>query len=57
MPAARVGLTATFEPVVGAIAGWALLSEILQLPQIALGLLVIAAIALVQTSRLREGGV
>jgi drug/metabolite transporter (DMT)-like permease len=57
LPAARVGLTATFEPVVGAIAGWALLGEILQLPQIAGGLLVIGAIALVQTSRLREGGV
>ncbi len=57
LPAARVGLTATFEPVVGALAGFALLGEILQLPQIAGGVLVLLAIALVQTSRLREGGV
>ena len=57
LPAARVGLTATFEPVVGAVAGWVLLGEILQLPQVAGGVLVISAIALVQTSRLREGGV
>jgi drug/metabolite transporter (DMT)-like permease len=57
LPAARVGLTATFEPVVGALAGFALLGEILQLPQIAGGVLVLMAIALVQTSRLREGGV
>ena len=57
LPAARVGLTATFEPVVGALAGYVFLSEVLQLPQIAGGLLVIAAIALVQTARLRHGGV
>ena len=57
LPAARVGLTATFEPVVGALAGFAFLGEVLQLPQIAGGLVVLAAIALVQTSRLREGGV
>jgi drug/metabolite transporter (DMT)-like permease len=57
LPAARVGLTATFEPVVGALAGWVFLSEVLQPPQIAGGLLVIAAIALVQTVRLRDGSV
>ena len=57
LPAARVGLTATFEPVVGAVAGYVLLGEVLQLPQIAGGVLVLLAIALVQTSRLREGGV
>ena len=57
LPAARVGLTATFEPVVGALAGWVFLSEVLQLPQIVGGLLVVAAIALVQTARLRQGGV
>ena len=57
LPAARVGLTATFEPVVGAIAGWVFLGEVLQLPQLSGGLLVIAAIALVQTARLRQGGV
>ena len=57
LPAARVGLTSTFEPVVGALAGWFFLSEVLQIPQVAGGLLVVAAIALVQTARLRQGGV
>lgn len=57
LPAARVGLTATFEPVVGAVLGFALLGEVLQSPQIAGGLLVIAGIALVQTVRVRRGGV
>ena len=57
LPAARVGLTATFEPVVGALAGFALLGEVLQLPQIVGGALVLLGIALVQTVRLREGGV
>jgi drug/metabolite transporter (DMT)-like permease len=57
LPAARVGLTATFEPVVGALAGFAFLGEILQLPQILGGALVLAAIALVQTVRLRTDGV
>jgi drug/metabolite transporter (DMT)-like permease len=57
LPAARVGLTATFEPVVGALAGFAFLGEVLQLPQILGGLLVLGAIALVQTVRLRQGGV
>ena len=57
LPPARVGLTSTFEPVVGAIAGWVVLGEILQAPQLAGGFLVLAAIALVQTARLRQGGV
>ena len=57
LPAARVGLTATFEPVAGAALGFVLLGEVLQPPQIAGGLLVIGAIALVQTVRLRAGGV
>ncbi len=57
LPAARVGLTSTFEPVVGALAGFALLGEILEPPQILGGVLVLAGIALVQTVRLRTGGV
>lgn len=57
LPAARVGLTATFEPVAGAVLGFALLGEVLQGPQVAGGLLVISGIALVQTVRLRRGGV
>ncbi len=57
LPPARVGLTATFEPVVGALAGFALLGEVMQPPQIAGGLLVLSGIALVQTVRLRAGGV
>lgn len=57
LPVARVGLTSTFEPVVGAVAGFALLGEVLEPPQILGGLLVLAGIALVQTARLRAGGV
>lgn len=57
LPPARVGLTATFEPVVGAIAGFAFLGEVLEPPQIAGGVLVLAGIALVQTVRVRAGGV
>jgi drug/metabolite transporter (DMT)-like permease len=57
LPAARVGLTSTFEPVVGALAGFALLSEFLEPLQIAGGVLVLVGIALVQTVRLRVGGV
>lgn len=57
LPAARVGLTSTFEPVVGAILGFMLLGEVLQVPQIAGGALVLAGIALVQTVRVRRGGV
>ena len=57
LPAARVGLTATFEPVVGATLGWIVLGEVLQLPQLVGGALVLAAIGLVQTVRLTKGGV
>ncbi|MDE3102355.1 MAG: EamA family transporter [Chloroflexota bacterium] len=57
LPAPRVGLTSTFEPVVGAVAGAALLGEILQPAQIVGGILVLFAIALVQTVRVRAGGV
>lgn len=57
LPAARVGLTSTFEPVVGAVAGFLLLGEILQPPQLVGGVLVLSGIALVQTVRLRAGGV
>ncbi len=57
LPAARVGLTSTFEPVVGALAGFALLGEVLEPPQLIGGILVLAGIALVQTVRPRAGGV
>jgi drug/metabolite transporter (DMT)-like permease len=57
LPPARVGLTATFEPVVGAIAGFLLLGEVLQPAQLLGGALVLGGIALVQTVRLRAGGV
>lgn len=57
LPAARVGLTSTFEPVVGAVLGFVMLGEVLQVPQLAGGALVLAGIALVQTVRLRRGGV
>lgn len=57
LPAARVGLTSTFEPVVGAAAGFLLLGEVLQMPQLIGGALVLAGIAVVQTVRVRAGGV
>ncbi|MDE3194337.1 MAG: EamA family transporter [Chloroflexota bacterium] len=56
LPAARVGLTSTFEPVVGAVAGFVFLGEVLQPPQLVGGALVLLGIALVQTVRLRAGG-
>ena len=57
LPVARVGVTATFEPVVGALAGFTLLGEVLAPPQIVGGLLVVAGILLVGSVRLRPGGV
>ncbi|MBI3522594.1 MAG: EamA family transporter [Chloroflexi bacterium] len=51
LPAARVGLTATFEPVVGAVAALVLLGELLQGPQWIGGALVLVGIGLAQTLR------
>jgi drug/metabolite transporter (DMT)-like permease len=51
IPAARVGLTATIEPVVAAIAAFLVLGEQLAPPQIAGGAVVVAAILIAQSLR------
>ena len=51
IPAARVGLTATIEPVVAAIAAFLVLGEQLAPPQIAGGAIVIIAILIAQSLR------
>lgn len=51
IPAARVGLTATFEPVVAAVAAWIVLGERLEAPQIAGGAVVLLAIGIAQSLR------
>ena len=57
IPAARVGLTATFEPVVAAVAAWVVLSERLEPPQILGGIVVLVAIATAQSLRPTGGSV
>jgi drug/metabolite transporter (DMT)-like permease len=57
IPAARVGLTATFEPVVAAVAAWIALGERLELPQVAGGVVVLLAIGLAQSQRPTGGSV
>jgi drug/metabolite transporter (DMT)-like permease len=57
IPAARVGLVATSEPVVAAVAAWLALGERLEPPQIAGGIVVMAAIVLAQTLRPTAGSV
>ena len=57
IPAARVGLASTFEPVVAAAAAWVLLGERLELLQLAGGAVVIAAIVLAQSLRPTAGSV
>jgi drug/metabolite transporter (DMT)-like permease len=51
LPATRVGIVAMLEPVVGAIVGWAWLSESLGGVELAGAAVVLAAIALAQTAR------
>jgi len=57
IPAARVGLTATFEPVVAAVAAWVVLGERLEAPQIIGGLVVLGAIVVAQSLRPTAGSV
>lgn len=57
IPAARVGLTSTFEPVVAALAAFFVLSEALEPPQLLGGAVVLAGIVIAQSLRLRAGGV
>jgi drug/metabolite transporter (DMT)-like permease len=51
LPATRVGIVAMLEPVVGALVGWAWLSESLGGIQLAGAAVVLAAIGLAQTAR------
>jgi drug/metabolite transporter (DMT)-like permease len=51
LPATRVGIVAMLEPVVGALVGWAWLSESLDGVQLAGAAVVLAAIGLAQTAR------
>jgi drug/metabolite transporter (DMT)-like permease len=51
LPATRVGLVAMLEPVVASVVAWLWLDEVLAAPQLAGGLVVIAAILLAQTAR------
>ena len=48
LPAARVGVVATLEPVLATLVAWAVHDQALAAPQIAGGLLVVAAVAWVQ---------
>lgn len=57
IPAARVGLTSTFEPVVAAIAAFFILSEALEPPQLVGGAVVLTGIVIAQSLRVRAGGV
>ena len=57
IPAARVGLTATFEPVVAAAAAWVALAERLEPLQIVGGVVVLIAIGIAQTLRPTRDGV
>jgi drug/metabolite transporter (DMT)-like permease len=51
LPATRVGIVATAEPVVATIAAWAWLGETLGAAQLVGGAVVLAGIALAQTAR------
>ena len=57
IPAARVGLTATFEPVVAALAAWIVLGERLDPPQVLGGVVVLGAIVIAQSLRPTAGSV
>ncbi|HUG56321.1 MAG TPA: EamA family transporter [Candidatus Limnocylindrales bacterium] len=57
IPAARVGLTATAEPVVGALAAYLLLGERLEPPQLLGGAVVLVGIGIAQSLRPRAGSV
>lgn len=57
IPAARVGLASTSEPVIAAIAAWLLIGQALELPQVAGGLIVIAGIVVAQSVRVTPDGV
>jgi drug/metabolite transporter (DMT)-like permease len=51
IPAARAGVVATLEPVLGAVFAWLIHDEVLAAPQLAGGLVVVAAVVWVQSHR------
>ncbi|CAN5171275.1 hypothetical protein BH18CHL2_BH18CHL2_13640 [soil metagenome] len=55
--AARVGLTSTFEPVVGSAAALLFLGEVLEPAQVAGGVVVLLGIGIAQSARRTAGGV
>ena len=57
IPAARVGLASTAEPVIAAVAAWLLIGESLQALQVVGGVIVIAGIVVAQRVRLSTEGV
>ncbi|OGO69441.1 MAG: hypothetical protein A3H36_01350 [Chloroflexi bacterium RIFCSPLOWO2_02_FULL_71_16] len=57
IPAARTGLTSTAEPVVAVVAAWLLLSEMLAVPQLIGGAVVLVGIAVAQSLRPSAGSV
>jgi len=57
IPATRVGLTATSEPLIGALAAWLLIGEALQAPQVAGGIVMVGGILMAQSVRLTPEGV
>lgn len=57
IPAARVGLTSTSEPVIAAVAAWLLIGQSLEVPQVLGGLIVVAGIVVAQAVRVTREGV
>jgi drug/metabolite transporter (DMT)-like permease len=57
IPAARVGLTSTAEPVIAAIAAWVLIGQSLEALQVVGGLIVVAGIVIAQSVRVTREGV
>ncbi|MEA2125068.1 MAG: hypothetical protein QOI80_1850 [Solirubrobacteraceae bacterium] len=53
IPAARVGVVATLEPVIASILAWPLLDQVLTAPQVAGIVVVVAAVAWVQAASVR----
>ena len=57
IPAARVGLASTSEPVIAAVAAWLLIGESLQALQVVGGVIVVVGIVIAQSVRLTREGV
>ena len=51
LPSARVGVVATLEPVIASIVAWPLLGQVLSAPQVAGVVIVVAAVAWVQSQQ------